>query len=227
MLTTLRFFYQLPQGPDASGTGGYKGFFYHFLDPGTGFRFQTVELSTVDTALLLAGVLFCQQYFDGAGTTEAAIRAYADSLYRRTDWQWAQPRPPLVTMGWTPESGFHQLDWRGFNEAMLVYLLALGSPTHPVAPEAWTAWTATYQWGDFYGQSHVGFAPLFGHHYSQVWVDFRGIADDYMRRGASTTSRTPAGPPMPSAGTPAPIRTDGSAMDSTCGASRHRTGRPT
>jgi hypothetical protein len=180
-LTTLQFFYRLPQGPQASGTGGHMGFFYHFLDPGTGLRFQTVELSTVDTALLLAGVLFSQQYFDGAGATEAAIRAYADSLYRRTDWQWAEPRPPLVTMGWTPETGFHELDWRGFDEAMLVYVLALGSPTHPVPTEAWNAWAATYQWGDYYGQTHVGFAPLFGHHYSHVWVDFRGIADDYMR----------------------------------------------
>jgi hypothetical protein len=180
-LTTLRFFYRLPQGTQSSGTGGHMGFFYHFLDPGTGFRFQTVELSTVDTALLLAGALFCQQYFDGPGATEASIRAYTDSLYHRTDWTWAQPRPPLVTMGWTPESGFHQLDWRGFNEAMLVYVLALGSPTHPVPAAAWSAWTSTYQWGEFYGQFHVGFAPLFGHHYSQIWVDFRGIADEYMR----------------------------------------------
>ncbi len=92
-LTTLRFFYQLPQGAQATGTGGHRGFFYHFLVPGTGLRFQTVELSTVDTALLLAGTLFCQQYFDGADPTESAIRAYADSLYRRTDWTWAQPRP--------------------------------------------------------------------------------------------------------------------------------------
>ncbi len=181
VLTTLRFFYQLPQGPAAAGTGGYQGFFYHFLDPVSGVRYQTVELSTVDTALLLAGVLFCQQYFDGAGGLDPAIRAYADSLYRRVDWAWAQPRPPLVTMGWSPESGFHPLDWRGMNEAMLVYLLALGSPTHPIAAEAWDAWTSTYTWGDFYGQAHVGFAPLFGHHYSQVWVDYRGIADAYMR----------------------------------------------
>jgi len=181
VLTTLRFLYQLPQGPAASGTAGYHGFFYHFLDPSSGLRFQTVELSTVDTALLLAGALFCQQFFDGSGGLEPAIRAYADSLYRRTDWAWAQPRPPLVTMGWYPESGFHQLDWRGMNEAMLVYLLALGSPTHPIAAGAWEAWTSTYTWGEYYGQAHVGFAPLFGHHYSHVWVDFRGIADAYMR----------------------------------------------
>jgi hypothetical protein len=181
VLTTLRFFYQLPQGPAAAGVGGHQGFFYHFLDPASGLRFQTVELSTVDTSLLLAGALFCQQYFDRAGGLEPAIRAYADSLYRRTDWAWAQPRPPLVTMGWYPERGFHQLDWRGFNEAMLVYILALGSPTHPIAAEAWSAWTSTYTWGEFHGQSHLGFAPLFGHQYSQVWVDFRGIRDAYMR----------------------------------------------
>jgi hypothetical protein len=181
VLTTLRFFYQLPQGPATSGTGGFRGFFYHFLDPVSGLRFENVELSTVDTALLLAGVLFVQQYFDRSDGQEPAIRAYADSLYRRTDWQWTVTRPPRISMGWTPESGFIALDWRGYNEAMLVYLLALGSPTHSVAPEAWTAWASTYQWGAYYGQAHVGFAPLFGHHYSQVWVDFRGIADDYMR----------------------------------------------
>ncbi len=181
VLATLRFFAQLPQGPAASGTGGYQGFFYHFLDPQSGMRFQTVELSTVDTALLMAGVLFCQQFFDRSSGLEPEIRATADSLYRRVNWTWAQPRPPLVTMGWYPESGFHQLDWRGMNEAMLVYLLALGSPTHPIDATAWDAWSSTYTWGDFYGQQHVGFAPLFGHHYSQVWVDFRGIADSYMR----------------------------------------------
>ena len=191
VLTTLRFFYQLPQGPAASGTGGYKGFFYHFVDMSTGLRYQTVELSTVDTALLLAGVLFCREYFDGSGGDEPAIRAYADSLYGRTEWDWAQPRPPLVTMGWTPENGFHQLDWQGYDEAMLVYILALGSPTHAIAPEAWPAWATTYQWGSYYGQAHVGFAPLFGHHYSHVWIDFRGIADAYMRaRGSDYAENT-------------------------------------
>ena len=180
VLNTLRFFYLLPQGTAAAGTGGSRGFFYHFLDMSTGQRYQTVELSTMDTALLLAGVLFCQQYFDGSEAIESAIRAYADSLYRRADWSWAQPRPPLIAMGWTPEGGFHALDWRGYNEAMLVYLLALGSPTHPVSPEGWTAWTSTYTWNEYYGQTHAGFAPLFGHQYTAVWVDFRGIADQFM-----------------------------------------------
>jgi len=180
-LATLRFFWTAPQGTAAAGMTGHKGFFYHFLDMETGRRFERVELSTIDTALLLGGVLVCREYFDGNGAEEREIRALADSIYFRVDWQWAVVRPPLVSMGWTPEQGFHTYDWRGMNEAMLLYVLALGSPTHPVAPEAWSAWTSTYQWGTYYGQEHVGFAPLFGHQYSQLFIDFRGIFDPYMR----------------------------------------------
>ena len=180
-LTTLRYFWRQPQGPAPGGVTGHKGFFYHFLDMRTGFRFETVELSTIDTTLLLAGVLFCREFFNGAGQDEVAIRAYADSLYRRVEWTWVQPNAPLVNMGWKPESGYLSHDWRGFNEAMILYVLALGSPTFPVDTAAWTAWTSTYQWGTFHGQAHVGFAPLFGHQYSHVWIDFRGIQDGYMR----------------------------------------------
>ncbi|MGH8223795.1 MAG: glucoamylase family protein [Woeseiaceae bacterium] len=180
-LATLRWFWQAPQGPQAAGVSGYQGFFYHFLDLQNGHRFQTVELSTIDTALLLGGVLFCREYFDGADSTEAVIRAYADSLYLRTDWAWAQRTAPLVNMGWTPENGWQPFDWRGYNEAMLIYILALGSPTHPVDSTGWAAWASTYQWGTYYGQSHLGFAPLFGHHYTHVWIDFRGVQDAYMR----------------------------------------------
>jgi hypothetical protein len=180
-LTTLRFFWEAPQGEAAAGTTGYKGFFYHFLDMETGLRFERVELSTIDTTLLLGGVLFCQVYFDRNDPGEDAIRAYADSIYRRVDWRWAQARAPLVSMGWDPSAGFIHADWRGFNEAMLLLVLALGSPTHSVGPEAWTAWTSTYQWGRFHGQEHVGFAPLFGHQYSHSFIDFRGIRDAYMR----------------------------------------------
>ena len=180
-LATLRWFWQAPQGPAASGVSGYEGFFYHFLDLQTGQRYQQVELSTIDTALLLGGVLFCREYFDGVDSSEASIRALADSLYRRVDWAWAQRTAPLVSMGWTPEHGFLQSDWRGYNEAMLIPILALGSPTHPIDSTGWASWTSGYQWGSFYGQTHVGFAPLFGHQYSHVWIDFRGIRDDFMR----------------------------------------------
>lgn len=181
VLTTLRFFWTAPQDSTATGITGYKGFFYHFLDMSTGRRFQTVELSTIDTALLLGGALFCREYFDGADSTDAAIRALADSIYFRVDWNWAQARPPAVSMGWHPESGFISADWIGYNEAMILNLLALASPTHPVDSTTWTAWISGYQWGTYYGQDFVQFAPLFGHEYSHTWVDFRGIRDAYMR----------------------------------------------
>ena len=181
VLATLRFLWTAPQGPESSGRTGHHGFFYHFLDMTTGTRFETVELSTIDTALLLAGVLFCQVYFDGSAPDELMIRAYADSIYGRVDWTWAQPRPPLVSMGWYPERGFHHLDWMGYNEAMLLYVLALGSPTHPIDPAAWPRWTSTYTWGSFEGRDQIGFAPLFGHQYSHAWIDFRGIHDAYTR----------------------------------------------
>ena len=180
-LNTLRFMYNAPQGAQPTDVTGYKGFFYHFLDMQTGYRFQQVELSTIDTSLLLGGALFCQSYFTGMDPVEYAVRAYADSIYRRVDWQWAVHDPLLVSMGWHPENGFIQSDWRGYDEGMIVYILALGSPTHPIDTASWTAWTDTYRWAGFYGQPQVNFAPLFGHQYSHVWIDFRGIQDAYMR----------------------------------------------
>jgi hypothetical protein len=178
---TLEFFWTAPQGPEPAGVTGYQGFFYHFLDVPTGTRFGEVELSTIDTTLLLGGMLACREYFDDGTPDEVAIRALADSIYQRVDWTWAQARPPTVSMGWHPETGFIDADWKGYNEAMLLYVLALGSPTHPVEPAAWDAWVATYRWGSWYDQPHLTFAPLFGHQYSHVWIDFREIRDAYMR----------------------------------------------
>lgn len=183
VLTTLRFLHEAPQGPEPSGNSGYQGFFYHFLNPTTGTRYATNELSTIDTALLMAGVLFTSGYFDDAANVdEAEIRRLADDLYRAVDWHWASPNPPGVTMAWRPEDGFARDNWRGYNEAMILYILALGSPTHPAADGAWNAWTATYgdYWGELEGETHLTFGPLFGHQYSHVWIDFRGIHDDYM-----------------------------------------------
>ena len=184
VLATLRFLYNAPQNADARGAIGYKGFFYHFLDMKSGERFEDSELSTVDTAILIAGALFCQSYFDRPDPQEAEIRYLVDQIYRRVDWRWAQTRAPAISHGWSPTEGFLDWDWRGYNEAMLVYLLALGSPSYPVGADAWTEWTSTYDknWGEVQGQEHLSFAPLFGHQYTHVWMDLRDIRDDYMRR---------------------------------------------
>ncbi len=180
-LNTLRFFWTAPQGPDPAGMTGHQGFFYHFLDMQTGERFQTNELSSIDTGLLMMGVLFAQEYFDEDEPEEMQIRALADSLYRRVQWDWMLARPPEIAMAWRPERGFGEADYDGYNEAMFLYILALGSPSHEVGPESWTEFTSTNDWLTFYGREHVNFAPLFGHQYSHVWIDFRGIQDAYMR----------------------------------------------
>lgn len=184
-LSTLRFFWNLPMGPEKKGTAGYQGFFYHFLNMKNGSRSQDweIELSTVDTALLMAGVLFSQSYFDGPDKKESEIRNLADKLYKRVDWHWAQNHTPLISHGWFPDKGFLEHDWSGYNEAMLVYILALGSPTHSIGENSWQAWTAHYKddWAVDNGIEHLTFAPMFGHQYSHVWIDFRDIQDDYMK----------------------------------------------
>ena len=180
-LTTLRFFWNAPQGEEAQGMTGYRGFFYHFLDMNTGERYQNTELSTIDTALLMAGVLFSQQYFDEENPDEEEIRALADSLYRRVEWDWMQLPDGLISMCWRPGQEICDYGYEGYDEAMILYLLALGSPTHPVGPEAWEAFTSTYRWEAPYRYEHVNFSPLFGHQYSHIWVDFRDIQDAYMR----------------------------------------------
>ena len=180
-LTTLRFFWEAPQGPSQTGMTGYKGFFYHFLNMESGERYRGVELSTIDTALLMAGVLFAREYYDGTAPDEVAIRAYADSLYQRVEWDWFNEHSPLTTMAWRPEVGYGRAEYQGYDEAMILYLLSLGSPTFPGDEASWDTFTSTYVWGEFHGQEMVNFPPLFGHQYSHVWVDFRGIQDEYMR----------------------------------------------
>lgn len=185
VLTTLRFFANAPQGSSEDEDSGYHGFFYHFLDMQKGHRYgRWVEVSSIDTTLLMAGVLFDATYFDQNDPQEHEIRTLADKLYRGVDWPWLQVRAPLISMGWTPGGKFIPYDWEGYNEAMLLYILALASPNHAIAPDAWQAWTSSYDrtWGTFHGSKpHVGFAPLFGHQYSESWIDFRGIQDAYMR----------------------------------------------
>jgi hypothetical protein len=180
-LTTLRYLYTLPQGDAVRGVAGHQGFFYHFLEFDSGHRYRDVELSTIDTGLLLGGALFCQSYFTDTTAVETQIRAVADSLYRRVNWPWFVQRPSTLSMGWRPERGYIRSDWTGYNEAMLLIMLGLGSPTYPLDDSAWSAWTSTYRWNTVEGQPHLDFAPLFGHQYSHSWIDFRGIQDAFMR----------------------------------------------
>ena len=186
VLTTLEFFMEAPQAERARRVTGRWGFYYHFLDMETGYRFEDVELSTIDTALLMAGVLTNQEYFDRDHPEERRIRALADSLYRRVEWDRMQLPSGLISMGWTPKEGRFDYGYEGYDEAMILYVLALGSPTHPVEEGAWDAFTSTYRWADFYGYEHLNFSPLFGHQYSHIWIDFRDIQDDYMRQKGIT-----------------------------------------
>lgn len=195
-LRCVEFYHDAPQGPAAAGVSGHNGFFYHFLQNGTGLRHGRTELSTVDTSLLLGGILFAQAYYDRDNATERRIRELAEAIYRRVDWQWAQRTNTgtqarnladshAITMGWSPERGWETHDWVGYNEGMLVYILAAGSPTHPISKDAWDkGWAANLEkdWGTYYGQEHLQFEPLFGHQYSHVWVDFRGIRDAFMAK---------------------------------------------
>jgi hypothetical protein len=182
-LTTIRFFHELPQGSEPTDNGGYKGFFYHFLNMQTGHRFGTTELSTVDTALLIAGMLFAARWFDGDHPHEREIRERAQAVYERVEWDWAVVRPNRITMGWHPETGFIPADWNVYNEGMIVLLLAIGSPTHPVPTTVWDEWCSVYDhsWTDVWGPKHLHFAPLFGHEFSHMYIDFRGIHDAWMR----------------------------------------------
>jgi hypothetical protein len=183
-LTTLRFFWQSPQGTAADATG-YRGFYYHFLDMQTGKRVWNCELSTVDTTFLLAGALTAALYFDHDSENEQEIRSLADALYRRADWQWAQNGGATVTMGWKPESGFLPFRWEGYDEALLLYILGLGSPTHPLPAESYKVWASTYEWKEIYGIGLLHAGPLFTHQLSHMWIDFRGLQDDFMREHGS------------------------------------------
>ncbi len=181
VLTTIKFLDALPKGDSTAGVAGYKGFFYHFIDMKTGLRYQQVELSTIDTGLLITGILSAQTYFDQDNETEKEIRNRADAMYKAIEWDWAMNNDKTMSMGWHPEKGFIEARWQGYNEAMILYVLALGSPTHTIPTESWTAWTSTYQWAKYYGQEHVNFGPLFGHQYSHMYIDFRAIYDPYMK----------------------------------------------
>lgn len=179
-LATLRFFSTSPHGPEPDATG-YQGLYYHFLDMRTGRRAWQCELSTVDSAFLLAGMLAAGRYFTMDSDGEQEIRTLADALYRRANWPWAQNEGVTLTHGWKPESGFLRYRWEGYDEALLLYMLALGSPTHPLSESSYAAWGSTYRWQQRYGYDYLYAGPLFTHQLSHMWIDFRGIQDAFMR----------------------------------------------
>lgn len=180
VLNSLRFLASVPT-QDKTNSTGYKGFYYHFLNTEGGYKTGDVELSTIDTGLLLMGVLFAKEYFTGNSADEIEIRALATEINNRVEWTWAMPRSPRIVMGWKPDTGFLTSDWWGYTEAMFMYIVALGSPTYPITASAWTTWTASYNWQTHYGYSFVIFPPLFGHQYTMNFIDMRDIKDSYMR----------------------------------------------
>lgn len=180
VLTALRFFGESVQSPSPDATG-YKGFYYHFLNLKTGRRAGQSELSLIDTAILLAGMLAAAQYFDHATAVETSIRDLAKLLYERVDWHWALNGHLTACHGWKPESGFLHYGWEGYSEAILLYLLAMGSPSFPLPPTSYRHWTFTYQWESIYGLNHLYAGPLFIHQFSHIWIDFRGLQDRFMR----------------------------------------------
>ena len=162
------------------------GFFYHFIDMETGKRWEKCEVSSIDSSLLLCGVLTARQYF-----ADQEIQDSATKIYERVDWPWMLNGESTFSMGWTPESGFLKARWEHYCELMMIYLLAIGSPAHPVSPGTWNAWTRpkiTYQGIDYIS----GNDPLFTHQYSQAWYDFRNKRDAYANYFENSVKATKA-----------------------------------
>jgi hypothetical protein len=165
VFATLRFLWKkLPN---------HRGFFYHFANPETGERMYDSEVSSVDTTILLCGILTCREYF-----RHPAVAELANLIFNRVDWTWLSEDTSLLTHGWTPEVGFLSSRWDYYSELMMMYLLGMGSSAYPLRPETWNAWKRlTFEYD---GMRYIGsFAPLFVHQYSQAWFDFRGKRDKY------------------------------------------------
>ena len=179
-LRKLRFFArsEQSQNPEASG---YKGFYYHFLDMQTGRRAWKCELSTIDSTFLFAGMLAAAAYFDHETSEEIEIGKLAVELYSRADWRWAMNGGATLAHGWRPESGFLAYRWDGYDEALLAYILGLGSPTFPLPFESYLAHTSRYEWKQIYDYEYLFAAPLFAHQFSHIWIDFREIQDHFIR----------------------------------------------
>jgi hypothetical protein len=162
----------------------HRGFFYHWANINTGERIWDSEISSVDTAILLCGVLACREHFK-----EKEITQLSNDIFNRVDWTWLSEDTSLLAHGWTPEFGFLPVRWDYYSELMMMYLLGLGSGSHPLRPDAWNAWKRLKF--EYDGLRYIGsFAPLFIHQYSQAWFDFRGKRDrftDYFQNSVIAT----------------------------------------
>jgi hypothetical protein len=165
VLATLRFLWKkLPT---------HRGFFFHWANMNTGERIWDSEVSSVDTALLLCGVLTCREHF-----VHSEINQLAHEIFNRVEWSWLSEDTTLLPHGWSPEFGFLSYRWDYYSELMGMYLLGLGSSTFPLKVETWNAWKRTTF--EYDGLRYVGsFAPLFVHQYSHAWFDFRGKRDQH------------------------------------------------
>ena len=176
--TTLQFILDQLQGQN--------GFFYHFVDMSTGIRAGSSEVSSIDTAILLCGVLTCRAHFP-----QTQIASLATQIYQQVNWAWMLNGGATLAMAWTPESGFAASRWDHYSELMMLYLLAIGSPTYPIPASSWSAWTRpviTYQ-----GLTYIsGADPLFVHQYSHAWFDFRSRSDAYANYFQNSVTATEA-----------------------------------
>jgi len=162
----------------------HRGFFYHWANVTTGERVWDAEVSSVDTTILLCGVLACREYFQ-----DDEVDALAGAIFDRVEWTWLSEDTALLPHGWTPEIGFLPYRWDNYSELMMMYLLGLGSTTYPLRDDAWTAWKRLKF--EYAGLRYIGsFAPLFVHQYSQAWFDFRRKRDkfaDYFQNSVTAT----------------------------------------
>lgn len=184
-LNILKFFANSVQSTDTNATG-YKGFYYHFLRMNSGTREWKCELSSIDTGILMMGIIFARNYYNLDNETEEQIRSLAATLLGRMDWKFMQmpataKHPNAISMAWTPEKGLLNHGWSGYNEGLFLYILAAGTGMEDVN-RSYDSWLSTYEWKTPYeGLSHVAFPPLFGHQFSQAFIDFRGLGDKYMK----------------------------------------------
>ncbi|MDQ6647361.1 MAG: hypothetical protein M3Y93_09015 [Pseudomonadota bacterium] len=182
-LKTLQFFANSRQGSDASATG-HKGFYYHFLDMENGQRAETCELSTIDTAMLFAGINVASSYFDRESSVEKEIRSLARDLPERAVWTWTLDENGEINQSWKPDTGFKKADWEGYTEALVMYVFGAASTSHPMPRKAYEKEAQRYKWHHNAGLDWIHATPLFIHLFPQAWVDLRGLHDGYVSKHA-------------------------------------------